>query len=45
MKIGRHSGTGRFIPVERARRLGDRAQVETIRHPAAPPPKPNGRGK
>ena len=30
-KIGRHSGTGRFIPVKKAIKLGGRAQVETIR--------------
>lgn len=31
MKIGRHSGTGRFIPVKKAQQLKDRAQVETIK--------------
>lgn len=44
MKIGRHSGTGRFITVDRARKLGDRAQVETIRRPAELP-KPKSRKK
>ena len=32
-KIGRHAGTGRFIPVEKAKRMGDRAVVETIKNP------------
>jgi hypothetical protein len=42
-KIGRHAGTGEFISVEKAKRLGDRAVVETIRREPPkkdPPPKP-----
>jgi hypothetical protein len=31
MKIGRHSGTGRFITVRKAQKLKSRAQVETIK--------------
>jgi hypothetical protein len=30
-KIGRHAGNGQFIPVRKAKKLGDRAVVETIR--------------
>lgn len=30
-KIGRHAGSGRFIPVPKARKLGDRAVVETMK--------------
>ncbi len=30
-KVGRHAGTGRFIPVKKAQQLKDRAVVETIK--------------
>lgn len=30
-KIGRHAGTGRFITLEEARRLRDKAVIETIK--------------
>jgi hypothetical protein len=41
-RIGRHAGTGEFIPVKEAIRLGDKAVVETIRRdpPKKDPPKP-----
>jgi hypothetical protein len=32
-KIGRDSGSGQFIPVQKAIKLGNRAEVETIRTP------------
>lgn len=32
-KIGRDSGTGRFIPVQKAIKLGDKAEVETFKKP------------
>lgn len=30
-EIGRDAGTGRFIPVEKAKKLGNKAVVETIK--------------
>lgn len=32
-KIGRDSGNGQFIPVKKAIKLGDRAEVETFKSP------------
>ncbi len=32
-KIGRDAGDGRFIPVEKAKEMGDKAVVETIKKP------------
>jgi hypothetical protein len=31
MKIGRHAGNGRFITVQKAKQMKDRAVVETIK--------------
>lgn len=39
-KIGRDARTGEFIPVREAVRRPSTTTVETIRRPAAPPPKP-----
>lgn len=32
-KVGRHAGSGKFIPVGKAVKLGSRAVVETIKYP------------
>lgn len=39
-KIGRDSGSGKFIPVEQARRDKQGATVETIKRSPPPPPPP-----
>lgn len=39
-RIGRDARTGEFIPVREAVRRPSTTTVETIRRPAAPPPKP-----
>lgn len=35
-KIGRDAGKGHFIPVAKAKAMGDRAVVETIKKPTKP---------
>ena len=43
-QVGRDAGTGKFIPVEKARRDKEGAIVERVKVPASrPKPKPKGK--
>lgn len=36
IKVGRDAGDGKFIPVAKARAMGNRAVVETVKIPTKP---------